>query len=89
MISFGQPSQLNGLQLVDELAEEGIIVTGFPLIDADGLLWLQIDETHKAKTQQIIANHVGLENYEDARTQAKNVLLKRLGITAEEAELLK
>lgn len=89
MIKFDKPSQLNGVQLVDEITQEGITVSGFPLIDANGFLWLQIADKDQAKTQQIIDRHIGLDYYEDARTQAKNYLLNKLGITEEEAELLK
>jgi hypothetical protein len=89
MISFVQPVQLNGLQLVDELAAEGIIVTGFPLIDANGVLWLDIKSNDEKKCSLIIQNHKGQENYKDAKSQARTALLTRLGITEEEAELLK
>jgi hypothetical protein len=89
MISFNQPTQLNGLQLVDELAQENIIVTGFPLIDANGILWLDIKTNDKNKCATIVQNHKGQNNYQDAKAIARTALLQRLGITEAEAELLK
>lgn len=57
MFSFPIPNNLNGTQLLNELAEAGISAKT-PLI-TDGLLWLEIKSTQKTKTAEIVANHNG------------------------------
>jgi len=57
-IKFKQPKTLDGKQLIDELAVEGIIAADVPSIDADGNLWIDIDPKDEAKAISIVAAHV-------------------------------
>jgi len=69
MISFTKPNNLDGAKLIDELIAAGITIIGLdyvaylgktpPLIDGEGLLWLDIAETDKSKAAQVIAAHNG------------------------------
>jgi hypothetical protein len=62
MISFDTPTNLNGAELLDELAVVGIVLDKVkqpPQLRADGRLYLDISETDKAKAQTIIAAHNG------------------------------
>jgi hypothetical protein len=89
MHSFTKPSDLNGVQLIEEIQAQKIIVTGSPSLDADGVLWLDIDEKDQDKVATIIENHKGQAHYKDATAIARTALLERLGITEQEAQLLK
>ena len=59
MISFTKPHNLNGAELMDELNAAGITITEPPLSNNDGLIWLDILETDKAKATPIVAAHNG------------------------------
>ena len=62
MISFDTPTNLNGAELLDELAVVGIvldIVKQPPQLRADGRLYLDISETDKAKAETVVAAHNG------------------------------
>lgn len=60
-IQFIKPISLNGEQLIDELANSGVIVHGVPEIDGDGNFWLDIDEADAAKAKPIVAKHLGVD----------------------------
>ena len=87
MITFTKPKNLNGEELVAELKAGGVSVTGWPLIDGDGVFWLEIAEADKAKATPIVAAHNGT-TVEPDNSAAKAELLTKLGITADEAKLL-
>jgi hypothetical protein len=89
MHSFTQPSDLNGVQLIEEIQAKKILVNGVPSLDSDGVLWLDIDEKDHDKVATIIENHKGEAHYKDATAIARIALLERLGISEEEAQLLK
>jgi hypothetical protein len=61
MIQFTKPTNLNGAELVAELASVGVIVNvkTSPLIDGDDNFWLDIAEADKAKATPIVAAHNG------------------------------
>lgn len=60
MIKFDKPNNLNGSELVNELKVVGIeIGKGFPLVDANGDLWLDISAKDKTKAQAIVDSHNG------------------------------
>lgn len=62
MIKFNKPANLNGAELIDELANVGIVLDKFnqaPSIDAENNLWLDIDEKDKAKAASVISKHNG------------------------------
>ena len=49
MIKFNKPSNLNGSELLTELKSVGVIVQGWPQVDGNGNLWLNIDESDESK----------------------------------------
>jgi len=62
MIIFTKPQNLNGEELLDELAEIGIILDKFtqpPFIDGNGDFWLDIDQADEAKVAAVVAAHNG------------------------------
>ena len=59
MIQFNKPENLNSAELLNELNAANISVIGLPLIDENGLFWLNIAESDKDKTALIVAAHNG------------------------------
>jgi Ser/Thr protein kinase RdoA (MazF antagonist) len=59
MIKFDKPANLNGTELLAELAAVKVKVAEPPTVDADGALWLDIAEKDKAKAEPIVAAHNG------------------------------
>jgi hypothetical protein len=62
MIRFDKPKNLNGAELLDELATIGIVLDKFnqaPLIDGNGDLWLDIKPADQDKAAEIVATHNG------------------------------
>jgi len=62
MIRFEKPINLNGTELLDELANVGIVLDKKEkalLIDGDGILWLDIEPTDEAKAAPVVAAHNG------------------------------
>lgn len=62
MIQFNKPENLNGLELLDELAAVGIILDKMeqvPVIESNGSLWLDIDSADEAKAAAVVAAHNG------------------------------
>jgi hypothetical protein len=62
MISFNTPTNLNGAELLDELAVVGIVLDKVkqpPHLTVDGKLHLDILETDKAKVEAVVAAHNG------------------------------
>ena len=57
MIFFEIPQKINGNQLIKELETVGVF-TDTPVI-TDGKLWLEIDESDKAKAKIVVDQHVG------------------------------
>ena len=86
MIEFNKPTNLNGKELLEELAAGGVIVTGRIEVELE-ILRLDITEADKAKAEKVVAQHNGTTLDVD-RSAEKAALLERLGITAEEAALL-
>jgi hypothetical protein len=89
MIKFDKPTNLNGAELLDQLAAVGVIVNAetSPLIDANGDFWLDILESDKKKAEPVVAAHNGTLIAPNLSVQ-RRAILDRLGITAEEAALL-
>jgi hypothetical protein len=89
MIKFDKPKNLNGAELLAELAVGGVVANHktSPFIDGNGNFWLDIDEADKAKAITIVAAHNGAMVAPDTAA-ARQAILKRLGITEEEARLL-
>jgi hypothetical protein len=64
MIQFTKPAQLNGSQLRDELRASGVAITddnNAVSTDGEQMLWLEIADADKAKAQEVVANHVGID----------------------------
>lgn len=61
MLIFKKPENLNGAELVAELASVGIVVNNktSPRINDDGDLVLDMSEADKAKATPIVAAHNG------------------------------
>ena len=62
MIKFDKPENLNGAELLDELAAVGIVLdltTQAPLIDGNGDLWLDVKSSDKAKAELVVVAHNG------------------------------
>jgi hypothetical protein len=87
MIQFTKPTNLNGSELLTELAAIGVVVKGDPLADDNGNLWLDIKSTDQTKTESIVANHNGTVIAPDNKA-ARQQILDRLGLTADEVAIL-
>ena len=62
MIKFGKPANLNGSQLLDELAVIGVVLDKLeqaPLIDGNGDFWLDVKPADQAKVAAVVAAHNG------------------------------
>jgi hypothetical protein len=62
VIKFNKPKNLNGAELLGELAVVGIVLdpkTQRPLIDGNGDFWLDVSEADKAKAEAVVAAHNG------------------------------
>ena len=62
MVKFNKPANLNGAELLSELAAVDIVLdltSQAPTIDGNGDLWLDISAADKAKAAEIVAAHNG------------------------------
>ena len=62
MIKFNKPENLNGAELLDELAAVGIVLDKIdqaPLIDGNGDFWLDVQPADEAKAAAVVAAHNG------------------------------
>ena len=59
MIKFNKPTNLNGAELIAELKSVGVVVEGYPEIDGNGDLWLNINAADENIANQIVAVHNG------------------------------
>jgi hypothetical protein len=62
MIKFNKPQNLNGAELLDELAAVGIVLDKreqAPLIDGNGDFWLDVQPADQAKAAAVVAAHNG------------------------------
>lgn len=59
MISFDKPLDFNGTQLCDELEAAGISINRetSPLIDGNGVFWLDINSSDTDKAQEVLNKH--------------------------------
>jgi len=84
MIQFTRPENLNGAELVKELNDNGIEVTGKPFLDGNNDLWLDINESDKAQAESIVAAHNGTTVAPEPSIQDK---LANAGITLDELKV--
>ena len=59
MIKFTKPTNLNGVELLNELKAGSVVITELPMLDGNGDFWLDIAEADKAKATPIVAAHNG------------------------------
>lgn len=62
MIKFDKPENLNGSELLDELAEVGIILDKVkqpPFVDGNEDFWLDVKPADEAKAKPVVAAHNG------------------------------
>lgn len=86
MVTFTQPVNLNGKQLLEELANAGIKSSGSCLIDEFGVFWVPIDEKDKAKAEPIVEAHSAID--ENVAKEAAQAKLAALGLTADDLKAL-
>ena len=65
MEQFNKPEQLNGRQLLAELAAANIKVNDDPTIDGEGVLLLDIAKGDKEKAAVVVASHLGVDDVDD------------------------
>ena len=60
MIKFNKPTNLDGIQLCEELEVVGVVINKntSPTIDGNGELWLDIDAKDTAKAQKVLDAHI-------------------------------
>jgi hypothetical protein len=92
MIQFTRPININGRELVAELADIGVIVNvaTSPLLDGEDNFWLDIAEADEAKAAPIVAAHNGTVTQLDnsAAKAAAQAKLAALGLTADDLKAL-
>ena len=87
MTKFNKPENLNGTELLTELNAAKVTITQPPLVDGNNDLWLDIADKDATKAAGIVAAHNGTTVAPD-KAVARQAILDRLGITADEAALL-
>ena len=81
MIKFDKPTNLNGIELMAELNAADVKINGWPEIDLDNNLFLDIAEKDEAKVKLIVAAHNGTMVAPEPTIQQK---LKNIGLDFEE-----
>jgi len=87
MIKFNKPENLNGAELLDELAAVGIVLDKdlqSPFIDGNGDFWLDVDISNKAQAELVLAAHNGTTIAPEPSIQDK---LETAGITLDELKV--
>lgn len=87
MIKFNKPENLNGTELLNELNAANVLISNPPEVDGNGDLWLDIAQKDETKATAIVDAHNGTMIAPD-KEAARAALLDKLGITADEAQLL-
>jgi Ser/Thr protein kinase RdoA (MazF antagonist) len=59
MLQFTKPENLNGAELLNELAANGIACDNPPLIDGEGKFWLDIKPADESNAAAVVAAHNG------------------------------
>lgn len=80
------PTQFNGVQLAQELRSAKIKLNDYLRLNND-ILELDILQKDEIKAKEIIEAHIGVDNSAAIAAQ-RQAILDRLGLTAEEAQLL-
>ena len=61
MIKVTRPANLNGSELIDELAAKGVKVSGIPMLDGNGDFFLDIAAKDLDLAEEVLANHNGTQ----------------------------
>lgn len=91
MIQFTKPTNLNGGELIAELKTAKITIKGFPYLDGNNDLWLDIPAKDEDKARTIVDAHNGTVDDSAklaAKADEKSALLARLGLTQDELEII-
>ena len=59
MIKFNKPTNLNGTELLNELAANGVACNKSPFIDGEDNLWLDIKPADEPNAAAVVAGHNG------------------------------
>lgn len=59
MIKFTKPTNLNGIELLEELNAVGVSITEPPFVDGNGDLFLAISDANAKKAEAVVAVHNG------------------------------
>jgi len=59
MVKITRPTNLNGAELLKELAAAKIVVSGMPTMDGNGELWIDVAEADAAKAEAVALKHNG------------------------------
>lgn len=84
MIKFNRPKNLNGAELLDELAAVGIVLdksTQPPFIDGNGDFYLPISKEDESKAKPIVEAHNGTIIAPEPTIEQK---LSSVGLTVDE-----
>jgi hypothetical protein len=81
MIKFDKPTNLNGIELMAELNAADVKINGWPEIDLDNNLFLDIAEKDEAKAKLIVAAHNGTMVAPEPTIQQK---LENIGLNFED-----
>lgn len=91
MIQFTKPTNLNGGELIAELQTAKIAIKGFPYLDGNNDLWLDIPAKDEDKAKAIVDAHNGTVDDSAKLTEKaaeKAALLNRLGLTEDELKTI-
>ncbi|CAB4168168.1 hypothetical protein UFOVP874_5 [uncultured Caudovirales phage] len=86
MISFTKPQNLNGAELLEELAAAGVKVEGKANDNGEGSLFLDIDAANESKVAAIVAAHNGTMKAKELTPEEK--LFNATGLTVAEYKTL-
>ena len=85
-MQFTKPAQFNGTQLKEELATVGIEIP-FVTDTADGFIHFDVQKSKESVAVEIVTNHIAVDR-SSQKAAERQAILDRLGLTAEEAQLL-
>jgi hypothetical protein len=81
MIKVTRPANLNGAELITELTAKGVSVTGFPFLDGNGDLFLDIAQKDFVKAEEVLAKHNGTQIAPEPTVAQK---LESVGLTLDD-----
>ncbi len=85
-MKFTKPDSLNGVQLKNELAAQGIEIE-YVTDMADGFIYFDVPKNKEDIANEIVKNHVPIDEYA-IKQAARQAVLAKLGLTADEVAAL-